>query len=935
MDWQRRGLAATPPRLPDPWPLGHDGSMNAPWSSAIDRAREFAPFLERGLDRLPELAALFAAGEGEAALAWSRRAGEGAQSVASALRRERAALALSLAIGDLAGAFALPRVVGELSAFADRALDGAIAEAIRRRVPEAEPAGFAALALGKHGAEELNYSSDIDPILLYDPALLPRRARDEPGEAAQRVARAVVETLARVDAEGYVFRVDLRLRPASEVSPLAIPFEAALSHYESSALTWERAAFIRARAAAGDVQAGEEFLAAIRPFVWRRSVDFGALAEIGRLTARIRANHHGPTRPGPGFNLKQGRGGIREIEFFAQAHQLIHGGRNPALRLRGTRPSLDALAAAGLIDPADAHLLGESYDRLRTVEHRLQMVADQQTHSLPLDPAALDSVARLDGLANGATLVAELTELTEAVGQRYDGLIAQYAGEAASSAVAVPRSGPALEAELGSLGFADPGPLAERIAGWRSGKLRALRSEAARAAFDAVQPALLAAFAAAPEPTRALLRWEQLLAGLPSAVNLFRLLEARPALLQTLARVLSLAPPLADALARRADLLDPLIDATALDLPPDVATLAAEFAAGEAGDDYQALLDRVRRKVGERRFALGVQLVAKYDERRARDPLAVAAGLSRVAEAALSVLAAAATAEFAKVHGRVPGGELMVMGYGRLGGGALTHASDLDLVFLFTGDHAAESDGARSLGATLYFNRLAQRVIAALSVPTAEGALYEVDVRLRPSGAQGPIAVSLDSFARYQRESAWTWEHMALARSRVLVGPEAGTAELDGIVKSVLTMPRDAGKLRADVLHMRSEMAAHKPAKRALDIKLARGGLVDVEFLVHFLQLREGIALEPAIPEALAALVAVGLLPEAIRAAHAMMARFLIAARLLAPDSREPPPAARTVLAQASGCDDWNSLVRCLGESRRTVAAAWAQVFGETLEIEA
>ncbi|MGH6787570.1 MAG: glutamine-synthetase adenylyltransferase, partial [Novosphingobium sp.] len=463
--------------------------MPGDWTSAIERARACAPYLERGLDRLPPLAALLEAGDGAAALAWARNAGEGADGAGSALRREKAALALALAIGDLAGAFPLARVVGELSEFADRAVDAAIADAICRRVPECEPAGFVALALGKHGAQELNYSSDIDPILLYDPALLPRRARDEPGEAAQRVARTLVETLSRVDGEGYVFRVDLRLRPASEVSPLAITFDAALTHYESSALAWERAAFIRARAAAGDIAAGEAFLAAIRSFVWRRSVDFGALAEIGRLTARIRANHHGPPRPGPGFNLKQGRGGIREIEFFAQAHQLIHGGRNPALRLRGVRASLEALAAAGLIDPADAALLGTSYDRLRIIEHRLQMVADQQTHSLPSDPAALDGVARLDGLADGAALVAELTALTEAVGERYDGLIAQYAGEAQSTAVAVPRSGPALQAELATLGFADPAVLAERIAGWRTGGLRALRSEAARAAFDAVQPA--------------------------------------------------------------------------------------------------------------------------------------------------------------------------------------------------------------------------------------------------------------------------------------------------------------------------------------------------------------------------------------------------------------------------------------------------------------
>ncbi|MFN3516753.1 MAG: bifunctional [glutamine synthetase] adenylyltransferase/[glutamine synthetase]-adenylyl-L-tyrosine phosphorylase [Novosphingobium sp.] len=901
--------------------------MTADWTNAIARARAHAPFLARGLDRLPALEALLAQGRGEEALACARAAGADAPDTGTALRREKLALAVVLAIGDLAGAFPLTRVVGELSDFADRSLDTAIAAAIRARVPDAEPAGFIALALGKHGARELNYSSDIDPILLYDPATLPRRDRDEPGEAAQRVARTLIQLMSHVTDEGYVFRVDLRLRPASEVSPLAIPYEAALTHYESSALAWERAAFIRARACAGDIAAGESFLAAIRPFVWRRSLDFGAITEIGRLTQRIRANHTGPDRPAPGFNLKQGRGGIREVEFFAQTHQLIHGGRNPALRLRGTRASLDALAEAGLIAADDARVLGESYDRLRTLEHRLQMVADQQTHSLPLDPVALDSVARLEGLPGGGALIAELSAITEAVGSRYDRLIAQYAEEG----VVTPRAtgGAALTAKLTELGFADPEGLSARIDGWRSGKLRALRSDAAREAFDAMLDPLLTAFAKAPEPQRALLRWEQLLTNLPSAVNLFRLLEARPALAELLARILGLAPPLADALARRADLLDPLIDASAFDLPGSAADLVAQLSAGEADDDYERLLDRVRRRVGELRFKLGVQLIEG-----SRDPFAIGQALCRVAEAALTVLTRAATTEFERVHGKVPGGELVIMGYGRLGGGALTHASDLDLVFLFTGDHGAESDGARPLGATLYFNRLAQRVIAALSVPTAEGALYEVDTRLRPSGAQGPIAVSLDAFARYQRESAWTWEHMALTRARVLHGPDAGREALQGIIRSVLELDRDPAKLRADVLEMRSTMARHKQAKGPLDVKLARGGLVDIEFIVHYLQLRDHGALVPSIPRAVAALVEAGQLDPAMIPAHAMLGRFLIAARLLLPEGEEPPASARAVLASACECADWEGLTSKLAESRRTVAAAWSATFGEALEIE-
>jgi glutamate-ammonia-ligase adenylyltransferase len=397
--------------------------MHGDWSAAIDRARAHAPFLALALERQPELAGLLGRGEGEAALAAARAAGDSAPGVASALRRERLALATALAIGDLAGAFPLAQVMAELSAFADRALDRAIADAIARRVPDAEPVGFVAIALGKQGAGELNYSSDIDPLLLFAPDRLPRRERDEPGEAARRYAHAVVETLSQQTGEGYVFRVDLRLRPAAEVSPPALSFNAALSHYESSALAWERAAFIRAHAAAGDIVAGREFLAALRPFVWRRNLDFTAIEEIRRLTARIRQAHDGPREAGPGFDVKRGRGGIREVEFFAQTHQLIYGGRLPSLRQRGTRAALDALAAEGIIAADDAFALGEAYDRLRMIEHRLQMVHDRQTHTLPVDATALDGVARLDGLADGTALVVELRAVCGAVAARYDRLL--------------------------------------------------------------------------------------------------------------------------------------------------------------------------------------------------------------------------------------------------------------------------------------------------------------------------------------------------------------------------------------------------------------------------------------------------------------------------------------------------------------------------------
>jgi len=894
------------------------------FSNALARARAHSPFLARALDRLPQLEEVLAAGDIEQALVMARAAGERAGEIGVALRRERLALALAVAVGDLAGALPLERVVGELSALADRALDAAIEEAVLRRAPEgAEARGFSAIALGKHGAQELNYSSDIDPILLYDPLVMPRRERDEPGEAAVRVARRIIETLGAHTDEGYVFRVDLRLRPASEVSPLAIPFEAAITHYESSALAWERAAFIRARAAAGDIPAGEAFLATIRPFVWRRSLDFGAIDEIGRLTTRIRDHYAGGQAVGPGYDVKRGRGGIREVEFFAQTHLLIHGGRHPALRLRGTRAALDALATDGIIPREDAQVLGDSYDRLRTIEHRLQMVSDQQTHSLPTDAAALDNVARLDGHADGAALVAELSTISDEVGRRFDTLIATYAPTGAVAVVAAP-----LGADLAEMGFADPAALAERIDGWEGGKYRCLRGGEAREAFARVRPQLLRALAAAPDPERALLRWEALLAGLPSAINVFRLLEARPGLLDVVMRVLAHAPTLADELARRADLVDILIDQSAFALPGSVEEIAEELGRGEDGDDYQRLLDAVRIKVGELRFALGVQLIEGE-----RDPLEVAAALSRVAEAAIAVLAPATIAEFAVNHGRLAGSNLAVLGLGRLGGAALTHASDLDLVFLFSGELGAESDGRRPLGATLYYNRLAQRVTAALSVPTAAGALFDVDTRLRPSGTQGPIAVSFDSFGRYQREEAWTWEHMALTRARVLFATVGDSAELAEIIASVLERPRDPDALRADLLKMRSEMAAHKPPKGPLDIKLARGGLVDLEFLVHFLQLRDRIALVPQLGPAIDALAAAGLLDPALRAAHDLLTRLLVVVRLVAPDGAYPPQASRGIVARSCGFVAWEDLLAGIAQAKKAIAAAWADEFGQALEI--
>lgn len=904
------------------------------WTGALARARAHAPFLARALERQPELAGMLAEGDAAAALAWARQQGEHADT-AIALRRERLALAAVLAIGDLARAFPLAQVTGELSAFADRALDRAIRTAIAERTDEESAAGMIALALGKQGAGELNYSSDIDPILLYDPERLPRRAKDDPGDAANRYARRIVALLSENTPEGYVLRVDLRLRPASEVNPLAVSVGAALAHYQGAALAWERAAFIRARAAAGDIAAGEAFLEEIAPFVWRSHLDFGAIGEIRELTRRIRESYDGPRVVGPGFDLKRGQGGIREIEFFAQTHQLIHGGRDRSLRLRGTRAALDALAAAGRISPEDAAILGAGYDRLREVEHRLQMVNDRQTHSLP-EGAALDAVARLDGLADGAALVAELAELTQRTASIYQQLIGAQARPAPAASAAGE-----LAPQLTRLGVAEPEALARRIEGWSEGRFACLRTPQALGAFAGLRPALIEAIAASDDPMRAVTRWESILERVPSAIALFQLLTAQPMLLDRLVATLTLAPVLSDELARKPELLDTLLDRDALDLPGDVPAIMARMEAKAARSDYEALLDAIRVVTGEIRFALGVQLIEGL-----ADPLAIARALSRLAEAALALAMRGAVREFEARHGRVPGGELLVLGLGRLGGGALTHASDLDIVYLFTGDFAARSDGERPLGATQYFNRLASRVSAALSVPTAQGALYEVDTRLRPQGNQGPLAVSCEAFAKYQREAAWTWEHMALARARVLAGSPEARRALEAILADVVRRPRDPAALRDAVVTMRGEMARHKQPGGPIDAKLLRGGLVDLEFLVQFLQLRGTMpdgsslaeacpaALDPDLAVAIAALVAADLLRPELAEAHELMSRMLVAGRLLAPGGKEPPVYGARALARACGFADYDALLQAFGEARQSVARAWAAILGTRISDE-
>ncbi|WP_395621801.1 bifunctional [glutamine synthetase] adenylyltransferase/[glutamine synthetase]-adenylyl-L-tyrosine phosphorylase [Sphingomonas daechungensis] len=900
--------------MPDPRRTAAGGTPTAQAArqDALERARAYSPFLRESAQSLPELAEIFVSMGSDAAIAAALQAR--GETVDAELRRQRAGVALTVALGDLAGELSFEQATRHLSDFADEAIERAVEAAIAERVPGATAQGITVIALGKLGSRELNYSSDVDLLLLFDPEVMPKRERDDHSEAAVRVGRRMVELLQKRTADGYVARVDLRLRPSPEVTPIVLPINAAISHYESSALAWERAAFIRARVCAGDRRLGEQFLKAIQPFVWRRSLDFGVIEEVRDISARIRDHYAQGARLGPGYDLKRGRGGIREVEFFAQVQQMIHGGRDPSVRAPATLDALRVLADGDHIPRETANALAQTYVLLRTIEHRVQMVGDAQTHLLPLDREALDDVARLHGLPSGTDLIDQLAPDVECAERLFNSLAPDREGRLSSDP-------DVLVDELKELGFADPSVAVKRISDWRSGRARSLRSSAARTAFEAMLPALLREIASGPDPDHAVNRLADIVERLSSGINLYRLLEARPQLARHLALMLTYAPPLADMLTRRPDLLDGLIDESSFALPPEPGPMAKLLSGAMRGESYDRALDRARRIIAERRFALGVQLIAGH-----ADPLDVAMGYSNVAEGTIVAMADLAAAEFEKSHGRIDGGELMILALGRLGGRALTHASDLDIIYVYDAPEGAMSDGKKPLSATDYYNRLANRVTAAISVPTAAGPLYDVDTRLRPQGSEGMLAVSREGFLAYQRNEAWTWEHMALCRARPIYGSPGARKRLRAEICDILEARGDAGKTRSDAARMRDEMARHKAPSGPLDIKLGPGGLVDLEFAVHTLQLVSGKGLDPRLEHAIGELTTDGLIDASFDADLRLLSRMLVVMRLVAPGSNEPPEKSRALVAALCGHDGWDSLLAAHGEARQRIATLWKSV---------
>ena len=771
---------------------------------------------------------------------------EGEDAFMAAPRHAKARAALIIALADVGGAWELDAVTGALTRFADATVAAAIAFLLRQaaragRFTLADPdqpataCGYVALAMGKHGAFELNYSSDIDLIVLFDP---PPALADgvEPGAFYVKLTKNLVRLLQEVTADGYAFRVDLRLRPDPRATQVAISFEAAAIYYENMGQNWERAAMIKARPCAGDLALGQEFLDRLRSYVWRKYLDFAAIADVQSLKRQIHAvKGHGEIAV-EGHNLKLGRGGIREIEFFVQTQQLIAGGKNPKLRGRRTLDMLEALTEAQWISPIAARELREDYRFLRTIEHRVQMVDDQQTHSLPEAGPAFDALARFCAFESSESFAAAVRAALERV-QRHYARLFEDAGDLGTTAGDLVFTGgeddPGTLETLRRMGFREVSEISATIRGWHFSRYAATRSAKSRERLTELMPALLTALARAGEADQAFLAFDRFIAGLPTGVQLFSMLKANPNLLDLIANILGMAPRLAEQLSRQPRILEAVLDPAFFGPLPRRAEVAGQIDAMMPADiSLDELADRARILGREQMFRVGVRVLSETVSAEEAGH-----GFSQLAELLVQRLHQGAQAEVAARHGAVEGGASAVIAMGKLGGREMTAGSDLDLILVYAADAGAESsDGTKPLAIAPYFTRLTQRLITAITSPTGEGTLYEVDMRLRPSGSKGPVATSLASFISYHEDSAWTWEKLALTRARVVAGDEALRPALDAAIRAALAAPRDAAKTRTDVLDMRRLMVKEHKATSLWDIKRVRGGLVEVEFIAQTLQ---------------------------------------------------------------------------------------------------
>ncbi|MGV8855309.1 MAG: bifunctional [glutamine synthetase] adenylyltransferase/[glutamine synthetase]-adenylyl-L-tyrosine phosphorylase [Devosia sp.] len=861
--------------------------------------------------------------------------------LAPVLRIAKGRTALLAAVAETGGAWTTAQATAALSDLADAALNAALNLLMRqaferglltlpREEATAANSGLAIFALGKHGGQELNYSSDIDIVAFYDPD---KGVLVDPLEATKTYSRMIQKLVGLMEdrqAFGYVFRTDLRLRPDPGSTPVAISFDAALAYYESRGQNWERAAWIKARACAGDRHVGEAFLKELAPYIWRKHLDFATIADIQAMKRQINiAKKVGDIRV-EGHNVKLGRGGIREIEFFTQTQQLIAGGRDKSLRVRPTAHALAALADANWITPRAATELTQTYWYLRAVENRLQMLRDEQTHVMPATPAEIAVIGRLMGQADLRKFEADYRTALELVASYYAELFTEgesLGGSEGNLVFTGSDDDPGTLETLTNMGFADAAKAIEIVRKWHYGSYAATRASAARGHLTELLPALLTTLSTAGNADAALAKFDNFLSRLPTGVQLFALLRNHPNLRTLLVQLMASAPRMAEAVIHRAHVMDGLIDpAFANDVTRRDVLVAKVDAFLADARSYEEVIERARIIGQEQKFLIAAGLLSgTVDARGAGEQF------TALAETLLSRLFGSVRIEFERRHGVMAGGKVGLLAFGKMASHEMTVASDLDFILLYDAAEG-ESDGVKPLSTNQYYTRLTQRLVSAVTAPTAEGVLYEADMRLRPSGNAGPLATSLAGFIGYHRDNAWTWEHLALSRARVVLADDNFGFAINGAITEIMSRPRDAAKTIDDVVAMRARMAKERPARHEFDLKMAEGGLVDLEFIAQSGQLVAGQTI--ALPQAgtaavLARLGDTGLVPAGKRLTdiHHVYSTVLqvMSSALVQPLKQEPwPDAFKELLAGLTHYPDFGRLDLDLADMRAEVAAAAA-----------
>ena len=777
---------------------------------------------------------------------------ENTSDISRKLRIAKRRAALTIAAADIACAWPVERVTTALSDFADAAICVSAAHVLREAAandglqlahadnPEKD-SGLVILGMGKLGSRELNYSSDVDLIVLFDADKIKGPDPDRILKIFVRLTRNLVRLLDERTRDGYVFRTDLRLRPDPASTPPALSVLAAELYYESLGQNWERAAMIKARPVAGDLHAGSEFIKRLKPYVWRKHLDFAAIQDIHSIKRQIDVHRGSSEIAVAGHNVKLGRGGIREIEFYVQTQQLIWGGRQPEVRTPGTLDALGALAKAGHINENAAHEMAAAYRYLRRVEHRIQMVNDEQTHSVPQDPKSLDGLSVFLGYPGTDEFATDLEKNLRCVEGHYAELFEDTPNLTADGTVegnlvfTGSDPDPQTLRTLMDMGYGSAETLDSAVRGWHHGRYRAMRSARARELLTELMPALLSQLAKNPDPDTAFRNFDSFLSALPAGVQLFSMFYANPHLLELVAEIMGGAPRLAQHLSLRPTILDSVLAGDFFDAPPPARDLTVELTyLLSQGETVEDALDTSRRWAHDRQFQIGVQLLRGYLASRA-----ASVAFSNIADIALKGLFPIVEGDFSRKHGRFPGSGMSCIALGKLGSREMTPTSDLDIIFVYEIPPSVEaSDGPRPLPPSQYFARLSQRLINAITAQTAEGRLYEVDMRLRPSGAAGPIASSLEAFIQYHEDAAWTWEHMALSRARIVFGPDNLRRKIEQIILATFTRQRNSDVLLRDVAEMRARMDAEHHSDFIWEVKHLRGGLVDIDFIAQYLQLR-------------------------------------------------------------------------------------------------